>query len=427
MPLALKGTLGIATLVIALAVLTAWHFNHARADSPSQALGPVLPAHIPVPASLEASPGPWGELELSRFLFTQSDEFLPPVPPGFCDPKWFFPNFTIRQAQDLFNACELTDKHKALLLTPSIYQQISNGCFVSPPPEVLLNMSAAARQRIYATLAQADFTSSHFYSFQFEPGDFAERFATSGLSPDKLAIINQMTFTNAGLVCLADLDVLRHVLTANDMKIVLKTIHLSRCLLVKLRITPQSDVNALVHYWGQGGTKALVKPLLESLAKSPTTEVLSIALLLPPVPRSRLYVFPHSSTQTNKLREDCVWAALNFFNDPPDDRVLDPDYASQILRHDFKMTREAPAYGDLIVLFDGTGRLVHACVYIADNIVFTKNGMDAMQPYVLMKIPDMLAIFRSIAQSRPAVLRRLSPEQKLAKVQKALCPDGTKP
>ena len=33
---------------------------------------------------------------------------------------------------------------------------------------------------------------------------------------------------------------------------------------------------------------------------------------------------------------------------------------------------------------------IHVCVYIAENFVFTKNGVNPGQPWVLMRLPDIL-------------------------------------
>ena len=97
---------------------------------------------------------------------------------------------------------------------------------------------------------------------------------------------------------------------------------------------------------------------------------------------------------------------VDFFNDVPDNHYLQGDYAERALRANFEPASNAPGYGDLIVLALPAGNLVHVCVYLADDVVFTKNGVGSQQPWVLMKIPDMMMKFRSLGPVRPVVYHR---------------------
>ena len=45
------------------------------------------------------------------------------------------------------------------------------------------------------------------------------------------------------------------------------------------------------------------------------------------------------------------------------------------------------------------------CVYLADEVVFTKNGRDKIEPWVLMKLPDMLAWYKAKEPVQVAVYR----------------------
>ena len=49
--------------------------------------------------------------------------------------------------------------------------------------------------------------------------------------------------------------------------------------------------------------------------------------------------------------------------------------------------------------------LIHMCVYLADDVVFTKNGGDYLQPWVLMKIPDLVKYYASKSPVRVTVHR----------------------
>jgi hypothetical protein len=48
-------------------------------------------------------------------------------------------------------------------------------------------------------------------------------------------------------------------------------------------------------------------------------------------------------------------------------------------------------YGDLIFLLNKRGDAIHSAVYLADDIVFTKNGNNSAQPWMLMHLKDLVA------------------------------------
>jgi hypothetical protein len=50
----------------------------------------------------------------------------------------------------------------------------------------------------------------------------------------------------------------------------------------------------------------------------------------------------------------------------------------------------------------GTVNLVHSAVYLADNLVFTKNGKAPSQPWILMKLDAMVDRYQTVgAWDRP--------------------------
>jgi hypothetical protein len=45
------------------------------------------------------------------------------------------------------------------------------------------------------------------------------------------------------------------------------------------------------------------------------------------------------------------------------------------------------------------------CVYLADDVVYTKNGIGTLQPWVLMKLPDLMNDYVAKAAVRMLVYR----------------------
>jgi len=97
---------------------------------------------------------------------------------------------------------------------------------------------------------------------------------------------------------------------------------------------------------------------------------------------------------------------MNFFNEHPDMRYLDAAYVRSSLHDHYELIHDNPWFGDLVTMLSPSGDAVHMCVYVADDYFFTKNGMNPLAPWVLMKIPDMLLYFPSEEGHRMVIFRR---------------------
>ena len=88
---------------------------------------------------------------------------------------------------------------------------------------------------------------------------------------------------------------------------------------------------------------------------------------------------------------DCHWSTMNFFNETPDDRFSDTAFTSKYIGDHYYQIAQPSAYGDRIFLIDANGAAIHSGVFIADDIIFTKNGNNYAQPWMLMRLKDLLA------------------------------------
>jgi len=88
-----------------------------------------------------------------------------------------------------------------------------------------------------------------------------------------------------------------------------------------------------------------------------------------------------------------IGPSLNFFKDVPDERFADIDIVKQTLLKDYYPVPGELTLGDILVLIRPDGVVVHSCVYIADNIVFTKNGPSFSVPWVLASLDAVVAFY----------------------------------
>lgn len=335
---------------------------------------------------------PWGNLEYGELSLEPDELFLGSTKssPG---SRWIFENYSPQQLVELLNSCGLTAPQKAVLLDANRWEPLTNGCAISVSDEVVIGLSKTANQRLYPILARTPANVAQYFPFRFPLKGFAERFAGRGLSSQTLETIHRLTYTNGGLLCFSAAQPLRSVLSTNEFRTFVRALYGVPTLRMQLRLHPGCDIEALVKYWGKGGREKAIRPLLESLARIPQGATINVASLFPPFAHLRLYMYPDPATDPAAAREDCYYTALNFFNDQPDARFMDSrNTREEILAH-YQQTQDSPEFGDLLALLDRAGNAVHICVYVADDVVFTKNGGNYLQPWVLMKIPDLLAYY----------------------------------
>jgi hypothetical protein len=134
---------------------------------------------------------------------------------------------------------------------------------------------------------------------------------------------------------------------------------------------------------------------------------ISIIALLPEFARNRLYTFPATWDDATMNRQDCAYTAMNFFNRVADTNFLDPDAIQRTLVRDYLPVGDRPMFGDLVQLADAKGMIFHMSVFLADDFVFTKNGVSPSEPWTIMRLQDMLTLyFANREEGKVLILRR---------------------
>jgi hypothetical protein len=107
----------------------------------------------------------------------------------------------------------------------------------------------------------------------------------------------------------------------------------------------------------------------------------------------RLYRFP-DPLPGKDISQDCHWATFNFFaRGLPDERLNEAAFVGDVLRDQYVPVSGAPQFGDVVLLTLPDGSSIHSATYIADNIVFTKNGPSLAAPFIFSTVEDMLAFY----------------------------------
>jgi len=350
---------------------------------------------------------PWGTLEALRVPFANSEEIFADRSVRLQAARWFFDGQTREQAAQSLRSVGLDDKQQREIWD-SRWGVSTNMCLVRPSNSLIRSLNSATRAAIYAQLARDERNYVQRFPFRFAFENFESRLVDSGLQQDTLKLLRGLIYTNQGTICFADLHVLQDVLKPDEFTNSADFLYRLPAYRVRLRVYPNSDINALVKYWGRGGREEKIRPMLESLAKIQDTNGTSIGIgyMLPSFARLRLNTFPHDWGEAQAREEDCFWTSMNFFRQQPDMSFLDPVNVRKELQNNCQPVQGQPEMGDLVTVFNERGDAIHMCVYLAEDFVFTKNGKNPLQPWVIMKIPDMLLSFAADHGPRIAVFRQ---------------------
>jgi hypothetical protein len=354
--------------------------------------------------SFDGRRGPWGELQYSRIAISIPDELVPDEPLD-APIRWWFEGFSPERVESVFKDGGLTPQQLGSL-AQARWEMSSKGVLVSPPPSLVVSLSPSSRERVYEALSGSLLNVPQHRPEVLRPEDLEERLESTGLGDETLAMFRKLLYPRGSRLLFSDDQVVLPALqNSHDRLRFEQMAHRRMTFVVQLVVDETSDIDALVAYWDYPGRPKGLRTLFESLARVPGGGELDIAHLLPSFARERLYTFPDPARPPSAPKHDCVWTSFNFFNDQPDDRLADPEYTQRLMEQAYAKV-DSPKFGDIAVLRTPSQNLVHAAVYLADDLVFTKNGFSALQPWILMTLSDVVT-FYSITGPEPLELSYL--------------------
>lgn len=355
-------------------------------------------------------PGPWGELEYARINIEPTDEFVLAEEAALGKTCWYFEGQTREQVLGLCRELGLTEAQQSNLRESGSWTVAPDGVIVMPPGDLIMSLAPEVRARLYAGLGRSARNNLQVWPFAYRQGGFADWFDNSGLAENTMALVKQVVYQRGVALCVSDApELCARISDPDERQRLIKALSRTSSLLMKVRVRPDTDVKALTAYWGRGWHVKDIEPLLASLTKVPGSITLDVAHLLPPFARKRLNSYP-TPLEPGQRAPDCYWSAWNFFRDPPDDRYFDDAIWRQELQQHCTLVEE-PTFGDLVFLTRPDGVPIHCAVFIADDVVFTKNGANPRQPWKLSKMEDMLARYPEDYPLRVAIFRPQSPRR----------------
>lgn len=393
--------------------------REARADAAPPFMADSLPEAWREPVSLRAVPaGPWGKLWCYDVLLAPPGDTLEKLDPPAREPVWAFDGITVVEIQEHLAAVEMPDDVRREL--QELFAQARwepPGLLVAhPPTELVLQTPREFRARVFPFLMGGGSVADYAQHIPFPPGVTPEKwFDVTAVSEAQRAQLAELFYPCHGEWRLSDFGALYHALPTESQQLSAQRAALRMPALVVLLERPApGEAAAIAEYWSGGKDKSM-RVLLQSFAAS-EDRFLDITHLLPPIARELVntYFLPPTPAMT----PSCFWTTFNFGAEEPDERYLvipgvwteHREVAWQDLLTNYERVTAPAQWGDVIAYRTGNVEAVdHVCVFLADGVVFTKNGYAFSAPWILSSLASVDEVYRKDPATERVTFRKRMP------------------
>lgn len=351
---------------------------------------------------IRCEPGQWGNLQYSTVFLDIPDSMLPLVPTPPATTMWRFPGIkTIPELGQYLERLVGNDPDVIRLFQQEIKLQElpdDDETRAFPTRRAILEAPANVRRKIYSALARFPENPYHYRPLFIDSQSPAEWFSSLPISDDTIGLIEKLSYPiGTSTLAFSDIPLLfENVRDVTELSILRRAITRTQAIVLKLQIPDRpEEIVSLAHYWTASARVKSTIPLFESLARAkPDFRSIDPSNFFPPIPNNYLYEFPSAADGMQGVFPDGIWTSLHFFDTAPNDPAFETADTAELLNRKFEKASPPLQFGDLLLFSDSqTGALVHACVFIADDIAFTKNDRSVLTPWILMKIENIQARF----------------------------------
>lgn len=348
----------------------------------------------------DVKPGPWGRLRYYDVLLAPAGRTLAQLPAPSATPVWTFTGISRDELLAAAGRVPMPDavRRDLTALFAAATPDAQGNLTVHPSLDLVLAVPREFRTAVFAHLVGSVEITDYTQHIPFPAGFTIDEWFDAGSLPETVrAAILRLAYPLGDRVMLSDFGALYHLLDDPRERLSAQRAALRVPAVVVLLEKPgPEEVPALAAYWQTDRAKDM-RTLLDSLARDPAApRYLDIVNLLSPIERE--FIDTYFTPDQPSLTPSCFWTAFNFGADQPDNRFLvqpgvwsdHEALAWQELQAHFTRLDAPSQLGDIIgYKRKGSDELLHACVFIADGIVYTKNGAAFSMPWCLSRLADI--------------------------------------
>jgi len=347
----------------------------------------------PSEGRIKLKPGPWGEVEYLPITIAAPRKLLR-IQGLETDPvRWYLTGETRASVTALLRQVEVPDEVVTAITAPSVLSEHPQGVMLEPSCEMVAGLGSRARGRIFGQLANEIQNAPDRWEIL---GEFTRTFGKFGVSSKAARALDDYSVEYGRYIVTYAMPCVFAQVENDEEKLGLsKALTQQNSMLVRIRIRPDTDIQALAAYWGRGMWTTDVEAILESVRNRPDGGVVNILEVLPPLAGALLHSYPapHNFLAGPEEVKNCSWTALNFFRDTPRPEFADEATVIKTLSEDYLPVLSDPRYGDVAVFLSPDRRMRHVAVFIADDLYFTKNGDNPWHPWVYSTQRDLIEAF----------------------------------
>jgi hypothetical protein len=350
---------------------------------------------------------PWGELFTQNVRIDLPEEYVLLEEGDNKVYPWVFDGMNLQQACYLMSSCGLTTQQVAHAISPPLASVTDTNVIVQPDEELIFSLSADARAKLYSELGKNPANRMMQSPIMFK-NSFVKTIGGVQLDEKIVSTVKSLLYERNGVECLSDYgSLMRRVPFDEQRRRLIEALFNQSTVIARLRIRPTTDVDKLLIYWcgSPNGCAVGLRPLLESIKRLPDGGGVNLINFLPQFARERLYTFPLPA-QPGDPTMDCHWSTLNFINNTSEGHFIEGKDISYYVATNCVQVAKPTHYGDLIFLTDNKNHPIHSAVYIADDLVFTKDGDDFRQPWTLKRIDDMVRLYSALGATHVSFWRK---------------------
>lgn len=363
-------------------------------------------SHPPIDVQ-RAKAGPWGVIEFHYLYIEAPDELIANIAVPNSVPRWVFHGANEKELRAFFEKAKLPAEMVTRMFKNTRVPGEKDIMTLFPAVADLEAMTPEMRTAIYARLATTEDNEFHKDPVVFTGGDIDGWLRDVRLRPELKDKMRQMAYRRGDVPVFSDIPVLlSYAESDTEVRRILRLSTRVRTLVARLKVNPETDFNALYEYWSDHRRARSIRPFLESVAENPAASSLDIIHLLPAFARRLLYTYPTLDLAGRGRLPDCHFTSLNFFSRAPQAYYLDSRLATNHVLESYEAVSEPFRFGDVLFFLDGKGDAIHSCVYVADDIVFTKNGENMLTPWIFMRLPNVRDLYSSVPGMKLQGFRR---------------------
>lgn len=344
-----------------------------------------------------------GELERVRIHLNPPADFIRPESCLTTVEPWVLPGYRREDVTQILRDNLVPLEVQSALLAATECTS-GEGCVVRPPADAVLALEPVTRLVLYRLLGRLPGNETKRAPFRFRASEWATLSGQGGLSSSTVDLVRRLTVTEGDWVLFWDSGALCQRMNDEDKVKFIRVATRAESYLVKLVLRSDTDTEPILRYWADRPRQKSLRTLFESAKSSGKRIVrLDIVHLLSPFLRALAYTYPLPGDPPY----DCHWTTFNFFEVPPNDRFLEP----RVVREEFPrrfdpIPRESARYGDVVAMMDPTGVINHTAIFLAEDLVFSKNGNGLYSPWAVTTLDFLMRLYGEVPGTYPAFFRR---------------------